>query len=84
MNGGSVYPGWHGSLELLIDVKSKAGPTYAALDHVLRGHPGLITSFTGDQTHRGAVTAVVTGHRRGRPWRPSPCGTPATTGGSVT
>jgi len=63
MNGGSVYPGWHGSLELLIDVKSKAGPTYAALDRVLRGHPGLMTSFTGDQAHRGAVTAVVTGHR---------------------
>jgi glycerophosphoryl diester phosphodiesterase len=63
MNGGSVYPGWHGSLELLIDVKSKAGPTYAALDDALRRHPGLLTSFTGDQTHRGAVTAVVTGHR---------------------
>ena len=63
MNGGSVYPGWDGSLELLIDVKSKAGPTYAALDDVLRGHPGLLTSFTGDQTHRGAVTAIVTGHR---------------------
>ena len=63
MNGGSVYPGWHGSLELLIDVKSKAGPTYAALDRALRKHPGLLTSFTGDQVHRGAVTAVVTGHR---------------------
>ncbi|GAA2145457.1 phosphatidylinositol-specific phospholipase C/glycerophosphodiester phosphodiesterase family protein [Nocardioides koreensis] len=63
MNGDSIYPGWHGSLELLIDVKSKAGPTYAALDRALRRHPGLMTSYTGDQTHRRAVTAVVTGRR---------------------
>lgn len=60
---GSIYPGGDGGFELLIDVKSKAGPTYAALDHLLRQHPGLLTSFTGDQTHRRAVTAVVTGHR---------------------
>jgi len=63
VNGGSIYPGWHGSLQLLIDVKSKAGPTYAALDHLLREHPRLLTSFTGDRTRRRAVTAVVSGHR---------------------
>jgi glycerophosphoryl diester phosphodiesterase len=63
VNGGTVYPGWDGSFQLLIDVKSEAGPTYAAIDEVLREHPELMTTFTGDRTDRRAVTAVISGNR---------------------
>jgi len=63
MDGGTEYPGWHGNFQLLIDVKSDAGPTWAAIDEVLREHPGLMTTFTADSTDRGAVTAVISGNR---------------------
>jgi glycerophosphoryl diester phosphodiesterase len=62
MNGGTVYPGWHGDFQLLIDVKSDAGPTYAAVDALLREHPQLMTTFTGGRTDHRAVTAVISGN----------------------
>jgi len=65
MNAGTEYPGWDGYFQLLIDVKSEAGPTYATIDDVLRHHPNLMTRFVGGQTQRGAVTAVISGHRDG-------------------
>ena len=63
MDGGTEYPGWNGYFQLLIDVKSDAGPTYAAVDEALRNHPGLMTKFVGDTTDKGAVTAVISGNR---------------------
>jgi glycerophosphoryl diester phosphodiesterase len=63
MDGGTEYPGWNGNFQLLIDVKSDAGPTWAAIDEVLREHPNLMTTFTADSTDKGAVTAVISGNR---------------------
>lgn len=63
MNGGVEYPDWDGTFQLLIDVKSEAGPTYAAVDQALRNHPGLMTTYTADTTDPGAVTAVISGNR---------------------
>lgn len=63
MNGGTEYPGWDGNFQLLIDAKSDAGPTWAAIDQVLREHPNLMTTFTADGTHKGAVAAVISGNR---------------------
>ncbi len=63
MNGGTEYPGWDGTFQLLIDVKSDAAPTYAAVDEALRNHPGLMTTFVGGSTRKGAVTAVISGNR---------------------
>ena len=63
MNDGSVYPGWGGSLQLLIDATSAAGPTWAAVQEVLARHPRLMTRFTADGTDERAVTAVVSGNR---------------------
>ncbi|MFM6848988.1 MAG: glycerophosphodiester phosphodiesterase family protein [Terrabacter sp.] len=63
MNDGTVYPGWDGYFQLLIDVKSEAGPTWAAVDEVLREHPNLMTTSTPSETRRGAVTAVISGNR---------------------
>ena len=63
MNGGTEYPGWDGYFQLLIDVKSDAGPTYAAVDQALRNHPNLMTRFTDTSTDQQAVTAVISGNR---------------------
>ena len=62
-NAGRVYPGYRGTFQLLIDVKSEADPTYAAVDKALRDHAGLITSFQGGQAQQHAVTAVISGNR---------------------
>lgn len=64
MNGGTEYPGWDGYFQLLlIDVKSEAGPTWRAVDEVLREHPKMMTTFTATKTGQGAVTAVISGNR---------------------
>jgi len=84
MNGGTEYPGWDGDFQLLVDVKSEAGPTWAALDQVLREHPLLMSTASGTQTDRRAVEAVVSGNRDRRRYSPSRPGTPATTAGSAT
>ena len=62
-NAGRVYPGYRGTVQLLIDVKSEADATYAAVDNALRDHAGLMTSFQGDQAQQHAVTAVISGNR---------------------
>ena len=67
MNGGTEYPGWDGNFQLLIDVKSDAGPTWAAIDQVLREHPNLMTTFTPSEHQPGC------GHR-GHQRQPGPRG----------
>jgi glycerophosphoryl diester phosphodiesterase len=63
MNRGSIYPRNDGVFQLLIDVKSDAGATYAAVDEALRNHPQLMTTFVGAATKQDAVTAVISGNR---------------------
>jgi hypothetical protein len=62
-NRGSVYRGWDGSLQLLIDIKSEASATYAAIDDALRAHPRLMTRWTDGRMEERAVTAVISGNR---------------------
>ena len=61
--GGRVYDDWDGVFQLLIDVKSEAGPSYAAIDDVLREHRRIMTSYSGGRTRTDAVTAVISGNR---------------------
>ena len=49
--------------QLLIDVKSEAGPTYAAIDDGLREHRRIMTSYAGGRARTDAVTAVISGNR---------------------
>jgi hypothetical protein len=61
-NGGRVYhdgPPFY----LLIDVKTGADETYAALHKVLAEYPDLLTTTTGGQTEQKAVTAILSGNR---------------------
>jgi glycerophosphoryl diester phosphodiesterase len=61
--GHSVYPGWDGSLQLLIDIKSDGETTYAAVEKELAEHPALMTSYANGRVSAGPVTAVVSGNR---------------------
>ena len=57
---GHVYDGR--PFLLLIDVKSQAAPTYAALHEVLAGYAGMLTQYRADGTRHGPVKVVVSGH----------------------
>lgn len=50
------------ALMLLVDVKSEAGPTYAALHDVLTAYQGMLTQYRHDGTLSGPVRVVVSGH----------------------
>jgi hypothetical protein len=56
-------PASGGSLILLIDVKSNAEATYAAMHEVLEGYQGLLTRFEDGLVYGGPVTALISGNR---------------------
>jgi hypothetical protein len=64
-NGGVYADG--SPLVLLVDIKTRAEPTYARLHEVLGEYqaasPRLFTAYGKDRVTRGAVTVVVTGNR---------------------
>ncbi len=64
-NAGRVYPGGP-PLFLLVDVKSAADDTYAALDRVLVGYADVLSVVRGGKFEPGAVTVVVSGNRPAR------------------
>ncbi len=61
-NVGRVHPGGP-SVMLLIDIKSEAEQTYAALRTVLQKYADILTEFTASQTRTNAVTVVISGNR---------------------
>ena len=61
-NGGSVYPNGPPFM-LLIDFKTEAKSTYAALRPVLERYREMLTKFTSSETRTGAVTIVLSGNR---------------------
>lgn len=61
--GRSVYPGWDGSLQLLIDIKSEGETTYAAVHEALAEHARLMTRTAHGRVKIGPVTAVISGNR---------------------
>jgi hypothetical protein len=61
-NGGRVYA--HGpSFWLLIDIKSDANRTYAALREVLNNYTNMLTRFVGTNVYTNAVTVIISGNR---------------------
>lgn len=48
---------------LMIDLKTAAEPTYAALDAALAPYREWLTSVEGNEVRRGAVTVVLSGNR---------------------
>ncbi|GHH73146.1 phosphatidylinositol-specific phospholipase C/glycerophosphodiester phosphodiesterase family protein [Promicromonospora soli] len=61
--GRSVYPGWDGSLQLLIDIKSAGEPTYAAVHEALADHRAILERSVHGRVRPGPVTAVISGNR---------------------
>ena len=59
----SVYPGWDGSFQLLIDIKSDGESTYAAIEAELAEHRSIMTRYSNGTSTTGPVTAVVSGNR---------------------
>ncbi|MEU6911678.1 phosphatidylinositol-specific phospholipase C/glycerophosphodiester phosphodiesterase family protein [Streptomyces olindensis] len=65
-NRGSVYRGYRGSLQLLIDIKTEGSSTYRELDRHLRRYRHLFTTYAHGRVHRGPVTAMISGDRAAR------------------
>jgi hypothetical protein len=61
-NGGRVYPGGP-TVYLLIDVKTEARPTYAALDRLLSNYRDILSVTRDGKFEAKAVTAVISGNR---------------------
>jgi hypothetical protein len=61
-NGGRVYPDAP-PLLLLIDIKTEAEATYAALHDVLGRYADILTIFSDGTLEEGSVTAIVSGNR---------------------
>jgi len=62
-NGRSVYPGWDGQFQLLIDIKSEGEATYAAIEEELAEHRTILSRYTHGKTKTGPVAAVISGNR---------------------
>jgi hypothetical protein len=61
-NGGRVYPGGP-TVYLLIDVKTDARTTYAALDKVLARYRDVLSETRDGKFEKRAVTVVISGNR---------------------
>jgi hypothetical protein len=61
-NSGRVYPDGP-VFHLLIDVKTEAGPTYAALDKQLARYHDILSETRDGKFEAKAVTAVISGNR---------------------
>lgn len=62
VNGGKVYKAG-GTFYLMIDVKTDAKETYAALAKVLEKYADILTVTRDDKTETKAVTVVISGNR---------------------
>ncbi len=61
-NHGTVYPNG-ARVTLLIDIKSEAGPTYAALKPVLEEYATMLTRFKNGRIATNAITVILSGNR---------------------
>ena len=63
-NNGHIYSNYDKPVLLLIDIKSKALPTYQAIHETLATYQDVFTQFDDmGNTHPKAVTAVISGNR---------------------
>ena len=60
--GGTVHPG-QANFVLLVDVKSAAAPTYAAVAAALADYAAMLTEFEEGRETRRAVTVILSGNR---------------------
>ncbi|MGW2089872.1 phosphatidylinositol-specific phospholipase C/glycerophosphodiester phosphodiesterase family protein [Streptomyces sp. NPDC001880] len=65
-NHGTVHPGHHAPVQLLIDIKTDGAAAYLELDRQLRRYRRMLTSYHHGRVRPGAVTPVVSGDRAAR------------------
>lgn len=65
-NHGSVYRGYHHSVQLLVDIKADGAACYEELDRRLRPYRRMLSSYAHGRTRLGAVTPVISGDRAAR------------------
>ncbi|MFF4084000.1 phosphatidylinositol-specific phospholipase C/glycerophosphodiester phosphodiesterase family protein [Streptomyces sp. NPDC001777] len=65
-NHGTVHPGHHEPVQLLIDIKTDGVAAYLELDRQLRGYRRMLTSYHHGRVRPGAVTPVISGDRAAR------------------
>ncbi|MFE6666552.1 phosphatidylinositol-specific phospholipase C/glycerophosphodiester phosphodiesterase family protein [Streptomyces sp. NPDC057697] len=65
-NHGTVHPGHHEPVQLLIDIKTDGAAAYLALDGQLRRYRRMLTSCHRGRVRPGAVTPVISGDRAAR------------------
>jgi hypothetical protein len=61
-NGGNVYKGQR-QFFLLIDIKSNAPETYAALSEELARHADILTTVDNGRVRQGPITVVISGNQ---------------------
>jgi hypothetical protein len=61
-NGGRVYRGGP-TVTLLVDVKSEAVATYAALHEVLKNYSDILTTLRAGRIETKAITVIISGNR---------------------
>ncbi|QFG23592.1 phosphatidylinositol-specific phospholipase C/glycerophosphodiester phosphodiesterase family protein [Actinomadura sp. WMMB 499] len=61
--GRGVYPRWDGTFQLLVDIKTEAESTYAAVEDELAEHRRILARYQRGKVHRGPVQAVISGNR---------------------
>ena len=61
-NGGRIYKDGP-SFTLLVDIKSDAEPTYAALRDLLKEYSDIITTFSRTSSEPKALTVIISGNR---------------------
>ena len=62
-NNGRVYSDYNDPVILMIDIKTGANNTYAALKPLLEKYKSLLTSYNHGVVTPGAVTVVLSGHK---------------------
>lgn len=62
-HGGRVYRDGPAGVILLVDIKSEAGATYAALQAELTRYADMLTVFRGATREERAVTVIISGNR---------------------
>ncbi|MEP6614043.1 MAG: phosphatidylinositol-specific phospholipase C/glycerophosphodiester phosphodiesterase family protein [Mucilaginibacter sp.] len=62
-NGGEVYKGYTEPVILMIDIKTRAYNTYAAIEKVLAHYSNILTSYDNGVVIKKQVTVVLSGHK---------------------
>ncbi|MFD9791051.1 phosphatidylinositol-specific phospholipase C/glycerophosphodiester phosphodiesterase family protein [Streptomyces sp. NPDC059070] len=65
-NRGSVYRGYHHSVQLLVDIKADGAAAYLELDRRLRPYREMLSRYAHGRVSTGAVTPVISGDRAAR------------------